>query len=315
MHEQRSRNPASSHVDTAFHIISVFGLTVRAIGTAPLIFVQLLGGLGNQMFQYAAGRALAERHRVPLRMDLRQFEDRRSTNTPRRYALAPFSINASVASSSELIANTLQRWLRIASVLRERGHAFNPQLTNAGPRTLLVGYWQSERYFSAIAPIIRREFTVRSLPSAKDASLLIEMGQSHAVSVHVRRGDYVSNAAANAFHGLMPLNYYHEAATHILRNDPDARFYVFSDDPAWAREYLNLPGKTTIVDHHGPDDGHEDLRLMRACQHHIIANSSFSWWGAWLSERPGKQVIAPRQWFRDLSIDTSDLCPPEWIRL
>lgn len=280
-----------------------------------MILVQLLGGLGNQMFQYAAGRALAARHATKLLLDVTALQVSESSNTPRHYALGPFTINASIATTTMLRAFAVRRHLHLAKRIQERGHNYNPDFAQAGPYAALFGYWQSELYFNAIEPVIRREFTVRTPPSPRDAALLEEIGAVNAVSVHIRRGDYVSSAATNAFHGLLPLDYYARAADLITEQVTKPHFYAFSDEPDWVREHIRLNGPMTIIDHHGPDEAHEDLRLMSACQYHIIANSSFSWWGAWLSVCPGKVVIAPRQWFRATDIDTSDVCPPEWIRL
>lgn len=280
-----------------------------------MILVQLLGGLGNQMFQYAAGRALAERHGVPLKLNVSALHNFNPTDTPRRYALEPFAIEAPLATTAELRTFSARRRLHLAHRLQEQGTAFNQAFMYAGPRTALIGYWQSERYFADIAPTVRREFTIRAAPSARDESLLNEIRSLDAVSVHIRRGDYVTNATINALHGLLPPSYYQEAAAGLADQIAAPHFYIFSDDPAWAREHLTLPGPITVIDHHGPDDACEDLRLMCACKYHIVANSSFSWWGAWLSERPGKIVVAPRQWFRSPDVDASDICPPEWIRL
>ena len=280
-----------------------------------MIYVQLLGGLGNQMFQYAAGRALAHRHDVPLRMDVRSLGNRRGVDTPRPYSLQAYALEGTIASSAELRRFQWRRLLGRAVRMREQGFPYNPSFEHAGSETYLEGYWQSERYFADIASIIRREFTVCAPPSELDSALLDQMADQSAISVHIRRGDYVSRPAASAFHGVMPLDYYQEAAGQLVARVCDPSFFVFSDDPIWARDNLKLPGPMTMVDHHGPHDAHQDMRLMRACKHHIIANSSFSWWGAWLSENPDKIVVAPRQWFRESSVDTSDLCPPAWIRL
>jgi hypothetical protein len=135
------------------------------------------------------------------------------------------------------------------------------------------------------------------------------------VRLHVRRGDYVTDPSANAFHGLCPLDYYHRGLDEAARDLTRPECFVFSDDPAWVRENLKLAAPMTVVDVHGPGEAHVDLRLMAACHSHVIANSSLSWWGAWLGRRPGKRVVAPRQWFRSPDRDASDLVPDRWVRL
>ena len=280
-----------------------------------MIVVQLAGGLGNQLFQYAAGRALAERHGVQLRLDLRALHNRNTTDTPRSYALAPFAVTGSLASWLDLRVIAIQERVGIAAKLKEVGHGYNAAFDQAGHRIYLEGYWQTERYFTSIEPTIRQEFRLLSSLSQQNAALLDAISGGNAISVHVRRGDYASNPVTNAYHGLIGLEYYTAAAERIIGEVSDAHFYVFSDDQEWAHSNLRLPGPMTFVGRHTVNDAHEDLRLMSACQHHIIANSSFSWWGAWLSDRPGKVVIAPRSWFRDSTIDTSDVCPSTWIRL
>lgn len=280
-----------------------------------MILVQLLGGLGNQMFQYAAGRALAHRTGTQLLLDIRTLHHYQAGITARHYSLDAFSITGAVASRRVCYMMGLRRRLHLTRVLRESSHAYNPEFERVGRDTYLIGYWQTERYFASIANCIRQELSPNAPPARAAADLLAEIMTTESVSVHIRRGDYAADPTTNAFHGLMPLAYYDQAAALLTQAGEPLHFYVFSDEPAWARANLHLPGPMTVVDLHGPDEPHEDLRLMRACQHHIIANSSFSWWAAWLADRPGKRVVAPRQWFQDVSVDTSDVCPPEWIRL
>jgi hypothetical protein len=133
------------------------------------------------------------------------------------------------------------------------------------------------------------------------------------VAVHVRRGDYVSNEAASKTHGLTGVDYYRAAVEQISKKVVRPNLYVFSDDPNWCKDNLAFKQATTYVAHNS--DGAEDLRLMRLCRHNIIANSSFSWWGAWLNENPAKQVIAPQTWFADSIHNTKDLIPSTWQKI
>ena len=179
----------------------------------------------------------------------------------------------------------------------------------------MQGYWQSARYFEDSAERVRQEFRFRSEPSGRNVELAEEIGARAAVSLHVRRGDYAAHAATRAYHGLCPVDYYHRAASYVAERVRDPIFVLFSDDPEWTRTHLDLRARTIAIEHNGPDDGAEDLRLMSLCRHHVIANSTFSWWGAWLCTKPEKIVTAPERWFSDGARDTSDLIPDRWVRL
>jgi hypothetical protein len=289
-----------------------------------LTVVRVYGGLGNQLFQYATGRRVAVANDSALKLDLGWF----AGNTDRRYALAPFRIAAAPATRDDISLflgrrpqDRLRRqWARL--VLGARPRRVRPRSTRFEPSILalrgcvyLDGYWQSERYFSDIRRLIREELTVKTELAGRNAAVAAEIRSTHAVSVHVRRGDYVSRPETAAVHGTCPLDYYDAAAARVVRSVPDARFFVFSDEPAWAAENLRLARAMTVVDHNGPGSEHEDLRLMTLCRHHIIANSSFSWWGAWLCDHPDKTVIAPKRWFRTDELDPTDIVPQEWERL
>ncbi len=143
----------------------------------------------------------------------------------------------------------------------------------------------------------------------------MELSRCNGVSIHIRRGDYVTNTSANDFHGLCSLEYYSAGIEYVLSRVPDATLDVFSDDIEWARLNIRIPAPTIFIDHNQGRSSWEDMRLMSRCQHHIIANSSFSWWGAWLNPSPDKIVIAPSKWFADSSILTDDIVPSTWIRI
>jgi hypothetical protein len=159
------------------------------------------------------------------------------------------------------------------------------------------------------------DFSLSNPPCIHAANLAEQMKGAHAISVHVRRGDYLSNPAANAFHGVCSTEYYRTAMQLVAEKVDDPHFFVFGDDPDWARENLQFYWPTTFVEHGLDCSPHNDIWLMSLCSHHIIANSSFSWWGAWLAENLSQLVIAPRRWFQDERLDTSDLLPDRWTRL
>ena len=289
-----------------------------------MISVRLEGGLGNQMFQYACGRALALRTGHELVLDTRAFEQQ-GQNTPRHFSLSVFTLAARVATTADLAENIswLDRaraklGLRAPSALhtiREPHFHFAPDLFPAQfQRLALAGYWQSEKYFSDHAAAIRQDFTLRPERVARlDAALLERMQSTHSVSLHIRRGDYVANAATHQYHGVCSLDYYRHAAAQLAEQLRTPEFFVFTDDPAWARENLQLDFPQHLVSD-GRWQDFEELTLMSRCRHHIIANSSFSWWGAWLNPRPDKIVCAPKVWFKNSPNDTRDLVPAAWRR-
>jgi hypothetical protein len=204
---------------------------------------------------------------------------------------------------------------RPATYVKERQYHFDPAILQITGDAYLAGNWNSEMYFADIADVIRTDFTFRQPPSGENLELFNSISEVEAVSIHVRRGDYVSNPKANQVHGTCDLDYYLAAAGQIKQKVANPHFFVFSDDPQWVRQHLHLPAPCTFVNHNGPLNGHEDMRLMSHCRHHIIANSGFSWWAAWLDPRADKVVVAPRRWFRTEKYDTSTLIPGGWIRI
>lgn len=297
-----------------------------------MIFVSLQGGLGNQCFQYAAGRALSMASGQPLKLDLSGFSREARGTTPRSYELDKLKVEAPRASEDEmrvfalrpgLLFRMRRRLSRLAGVrppggrvLRDGDHRFRPLQADPERDTCLDGYWASEKYFDSIAGLLRQELVPRDAPAGRNAELLSRLAGEESASVHVRRGDYVSLPQARAFHGLCGEDYYRRACEILKREFAGIRFYVFSDDPAWCRRHLGFLDGAEFLDHNGPGQGHWDMRLMSACRRHVIANSSLSWWGAWLDPREDKRVIAPAQWFSPESqADSLDVCPPSWQRL
>ena len=292
-----------------------------------MIVVKLMGGLGNQMFQYAAGRRLADRHRTKLYIDLSWFETVAEVDTKRTYELGCFDLKAEFISPSRyalVMDDTRNLKTQIYTYTKgfikprvrlylEQGHGYNKDFFKLPDNTYLEGFWQNEKYFSDIRDALLNEFSFKTKPVGKNRQILKDIQSTNAVSLHVRRGDYVNNKRTKAFHGVIGLGYYKKATARLIKDVDKPHFFVFSDDPNWCRHNLKLDFPTTYVS--GNRAGFEDLRLMINCQHHIIANSSFSWWGAWLSVNPNKIVAGPKEWFRDKSVDTSDVLPDSWIKL
>ena len=301
------------------------------------ITTRLIGGLGNQMFQYAAARAQALRRGAQVRLDLSSFEDQLPGNTPRHYELDKYPVAATIAdpiagkaSIEQADPTLLVRLGRLVGLQRPAAGAgnglavtpyrephfrFDPKLAQQPLPLLMDGYWQSERYFKDAAEYIRTELTPTAPLEPDNAATFAAIVKVEAVSVHIRRGDYVANAQTNAYHGTCSLDYYSQAIEFVRSRVERPHLFVFSDDPDWTRANLVADLPTTYVSANLSDRGYRDMQLMSCCRHHIIANSSFSWWGAWLNPEPAKIVVAPARWFAKPGTDTSDLVPKEWNRI
>jgi hypothetical protein len=162
--------------------------------------------------------------------------------------------------------------------------------------------------------VIRRDFTFSRKISAETGKIMRAVAAVNAVSLHVRRGDYVADARINQIYGTCDLDYYQRCCALVGGRVPNPHFFLFSDDPGWVHDHLKLDFPLTVIDHNGPDDGWQDMFLMSRCRHHIVANSGFSWWGAWLNSRPDKIVCAPANWYQSGKYDESTLVPSDWIR-
>lgn len=286
-----------------------------------MIVSRLIGGLGNQMFQYAAGRALALRRRVPFRIDRRAFADYKT----HAFGMDCFRADLSDAPADQLPGaakeNRINRFLRplLRAPLRvytEKSFTFDPEVLALSDGTYLDGYWQTEKYFADYADTVRADFTVRHAPSPENQQWLDHVTAGNSVSLHVRRGDYVSNPSAAAVHGTCDLDYYRRAVEYLRQaSGAEPVVFVFSDDPDWVAANLRLSCPMHLVRNNDASTNYEDLRLMTACRHHVIANSSFSWWGAWLDPRPDAITVAPQRWFVAGTPDACDLVPPRWVKL
>lgn len=291
-----------------------------------MVIPQVIGGLGNQMFQYAAGRALALRKKTTCRLDisgfagygLRQFELHRIFHCPVEIATESdvrqvLGWRASPAIQ-RIAARLRMPFLRSRRLVVEPHFNYWTGINEVPQDCYLVGYWQSEKYFQDAAQIIRADFAFKTPMSDRNAEIARQINGVNAVSLHVRRGDYVSNPHTNSVHGLCSLDYYRAAIRHISERIERPHLFIFSDDMAWVKDQLKLGLPCQYVEHNQGDESYNDMRLMSLCRHHIIANSSFSWWGAWLNPNPHKIVVAPQNWFANNS-DVGDLFPREWVTL
>ena len=303
---------------------SDYDLPRRFIGSggslgAIVIIVQLKGGLGNQLFQYAAGRRLSLTLGVPLNLDISFYKRHKQ----RVYELDEFCIEAGIATPWEvarwrgprLLTRITQPLGLLPRLVMEKSFAFDPDILLLQEDRYLEGYWQSYRYCADIAPQIRSELAVRTPPPAADRTLLERMSRCDSVCLHVRRGDYASNPTTQQVHGLCSADYYQRAVEKIAAQLRAPELFVFSDDMPWVKQHCRFELPTTHVEHHGVDSAPLELRLMAGCRHFVIANSSLSWWAAWLSANENPIVYAPRRWLADPTINTADLTPPAWHRI
>ncbi len=286
-----------------------------------MIIVKLKGGLGNQLFQYACAKHLAEQNNDVLKLDLGWYRGGVAVgDTARTYGLDKFAISAQGASEDEIRSvggrpSALKRLIKkVVGKLRPiNSYLFDQSVLGQKENVHLEGFFQSERYFKEIESIIRNEFQLKGEMGDAARVVLQDIEQTNAVAIHVRRGDYVNNKNANAFHGVCSQEYYHQAIELIAKRIDSPKYFVFSDDIEWVKDHIEIPNAVFVSQKDIAD--YEELILMSKCKHNIIANSSFSWWGAWLNANPNKIVIAPKQWVSDARVNTADAVPESWIRI
>lgn len=279
-----------------------------------MIYTQLNGRLGNQMFQYAIARGLAHRHNTTVALDPRYALSRGDGVLTRVFDL-PVEPDPKLPPTKQesLIGYALWRHLGLSpKAVRETELRYYPEFETWPDPIYLRGYWQSEKYFAHIAPTIRQDYTFPAFSNDQNAEMAARISEDLAISLHLRRGDYV---ALNA-HGLCDAKYYNTALTRLLDGlTGEPTVYVFSDEPEWAKANLPLPCNKVVVDFNGPDTDFEDMRLMSLCRHNIIANSSFSWWAAWLNTHAEKRVMAPSKWLNDPALQIRDNIPESWEQI
>lgn len=286
--------------------------------------VQIHSGLGNQMFQYAFYLALKQ-HRPDTKIDASVYRYRPSHNgyeLERIFNIHP--LHASAAERDQM-ADVSKDWFsELRRAIGWTKHTTGQLLVEPNPANgwcpqllevdncYLKGFWQTENYFSSVADQVRRDFRF-CLPLSSAAQAYMQaITSENSVSVHIRRGDYLKKRRIDDFN-VCSAAYYRRAVEYILERMPDAIFYVFSDEPAWGQAQHIFPHGTVYVSGHKGQNAYLDMQLMSACRHHIIANSSFSWWGAWLGQQQDTIVIAPNIWFRHNP--RPDITPASWIRM
>jgi len=297
-----------------------------------MIVVRLLGGLGNQMFQYALGRTLSLQNKDILKVDTTILEDHRPGvhAVNRNYDLDVFTLELPKSTHSEIwkfhshnfplpykIASRLYNLIMGPTTVNEPHFHFAPAILSRTGTMYLNGLWQSYKYFQSVEAEIRRDFTFRQPLTGEALEIAAMIQRSQAVCLNVRRTDYITDKATSSVVTFTGLKYYRDAVDLIESQHKKLHYFIFSDDMEWCKNNFNFLGDDiTFVDHTyaGPKFSFY-LQLMSMCKHFIIPNSTFAWWAAWLNEDTGKIVVTPKKWMNDPSVETGDLIPDNWIRI
>jgi hypothetical protein len=294
-----------------------------------VIIVRLMGGLGNQMFQYATALRLAHANETEVKIDLSWYLN----NNQRRFELGCFRIKESFVTHAEMarlpkipksrIRSVLNRlFTRIRkcgsyNIVRESKLSFNSRIMSLPDNVVLIGYWQSYKYFEDIRCVLLAVFRPKKQLSKANEILRKSIEDSLSVGIHVRRGDYVDHRRRHKIHGSCEPDYYRKSIDYIAGRVQNPDFFVFSDDINWARQNLSISRDARFVDLNSASDDWMDMVLMSHCKHNIIANSSFSWWAAWLNQNPDKIVVGPSKYYAKEALNktTEDLFPRDWVRI
>jgi hypothetical protein len=293
-----------------------------------VVISHLIGGLGNQMFQYAYGRSISALSGSVFLIDIDDLENR--YNLHNGYELnRVFNVDVGIATQLDLysvlgwqaikgvkriLSHQKAKIIRKDSFVVEPKYGYLSNVKDVHKNCYLVGYWQSEKYFDATKKLIKSEFSFKNDITRENAAIKCAIDNCNSVSLHVRRGDYISNKKTNAVHGVCSIEYYQSAINYIDKNVLSPIYFIFSDDIEWVAKNIKIHSRVVYVDHNKCQNSFYDMQLMSFCKHNIIANSSFSWWGAWLNDNNNKIVLAPKKWYSDNDVH-SDLLPESWIRL
>lgn len=294
------------------------------------VLIKLFGGLGNQMFQYAIASIIAEKKKSQVLIDTSFYNDKNKNlkRFPRHFTLGIFNNSYRIAAEEEIfsfyILTNIERFKKklgfnYPKIFEETSFIFDPQVLKLKAPVYLKGYFQSPNYFSGREKFIRDiyKFPISCLDE-RNEKIRRKIVSEISVSVHIRRGDYVADNKTKKFHGNCSMAYYKKAIDYFSSVLIDFNLIFFSDDISWVQqEFKNLPNKKIYVSGNTEYDSWKDMFLMSLCNHNIIANSSFSWWGAWLNENSDKIIIAPKSWFLDVEQEkhSKNLIPSDWIRL
>ncbi len=287
-----------------------------------MLIIKIKSGLGNQLFQYAFGKALSLKRNEPINLEISYFENQPERDAKRDYLLDKFNIKADYVPEeiSKKYNSNLRIFIRklFWKIKKIDAYKYYEEFLNS-KATYHEGYWLNEKYFSHIRKEIEGDFTLKDEPKAETKIVLNEVENclqknKQPVSLNIRRGDFVTNPNS-AFNGVLGLNYYQKAIETLNeKNIKDICLFIFSDDIEWAKENLKFQNQMCFVSNPKIPD-YEELMIISKCSHNIIANSTFSWWGAWLNKNPNKVVIAPFQWLKERNVEELDILPKDWIAI
>ena len=284
--------------------------------------VRFLGGLGNQMFQYAFYKALSQQFKV-VKADLRSFTNYALHNGFELEKIFPIKLKHAIPFEINLLDHQNRRWkyrklrrlLFVKGEYYEEKHLFsyNASLFDDLASKLYWGYWQHIQYVNRVADQLRKDFVFDLPASSRNLDILQELKiEKESIAIHVRRGDYLTDPYLG---GLVDVEYFEKGIALVRERLKNPKFYIFSDDIPWCKQYLNLQ-EAVFVDWNKGNESYRDMQLMSYCKHAVISNSSFSWWGAWLNSNPNKIVVVPKVWCRSSNVtDTKQMHPSEWIKL
>lgn len=294
--------------------------------------VEISGGLGNQMFQYAFARAISIKKKIPFKLDCQYFSLKSEINIIRPYELNIFKLKKPIIEEEKLafkksiiskINYKLNHILNFPIIFKSRiinesdFKNFSLESEKNIDGFYFTGHWQSENYFKKIESILRKDFIFKKKLDEVNLNCKNKIENSNSVSIHIRRGDYISNQSAFQNHGVCSIDYYKRAINFIETKIQNPTYFIFSDDPDWVRSTDFGIKNYHIVDWNNDNASYIDMQLMTLCKHNIIANSTFSWWGAWLNNYQKKIVIAPRNWFAKESrkSESKKIIPDGWVKI
>jgi hypothetical protein len=269
-----------------------------------MIIAKIIGGLGNQLFQYAFARHISIIHNTELKLDISAYSD----YNIHKYSLSNFNILEKFCSNEEISELV---------PVKEKHFHFDPDFKKTIDNSYINGYWQCEEYFKDISDVLKLEFALKSPMEKADEVISELISNSNSISIHIRRGDYVPGSYNDQVSDCLTLEYYKNAIDILSKIVHNPIFFVFSDDMNWVKKNLKLEQQIFYVDYNSSDNNYQDLRLMSLCKHNIIANSSFSWWAAWLNDNPKKQIFAPKKWFNAnaRNLNPKDIVPKNWVSI
>lgn len=293
-----------------------------------MILITLQGGLGNQMFQYAFAKVLASKNKAKIVIEdsIYKLQEKKEGYTPRNFELDIFNNEYIFAEKKDLeLFKNLSFFYKVKKKLKlnypkkynEISFDYSSKAHLLKSPVFVTGYFQSFKYFVGFEKLVKKIFVfpIDKL-SQENKDLIPILRKPNTVAVHVRRGDYITDRTTNQVHGVCDINYYMQAISVTLSQIQNPTFVFFSDDTEWVKEkFENLDSDKIFISHNKNENSWIDMFLMSICSHNIIANSSFSWWGAWLNENPQKIVVAPKKWFQAKEVDINSIIPEEWIKI